>query len=156
MRRGLLSCPENTRPAVRVINVPPPYKVLNFRSVRKRNISRNTGTAATETLQYIRPGVKIIAPTKMLISVNFIVHTRDTRDTEAHIVLTKGGGPRIQLYRGFCKSDLFFEKVNFLEYCKSPGFELSYVKINSIDFELPSIFFHHRRLLNSRQKPLVR
>lgn len=90
MRRGLLSCPENTRPAVQVINVPPPYKVLNFRSVRKRNISRNTGTAATETLQYIRPGVKITAPTKMLISVNFIVHTRDTRDTEAHIVLTKG------------------------------------------------------------------
>lgn len=56
MRRGLLSCPENTRRAARVINVPPPYKVLNFRSVRKRNISRNTGTAATETLQYIRPG----------------------------------------------------------------------------------------------------
>lgn len=110
MRRGLLSCPENTRRAVRVINVPPPYKVLNFRSVRKRNISRNTGTAATETLQYIRPGVKITAPTKMLISVNFIVHTRDTRDMEAHIVLTKGW--TIQLYRGFCKSDLFFEKVN--------------------------------------------
>lgn len=88
MRRGLLSCPENTRRAARVINVPPPYKVLNFRSVRKRNISRNTGTAATETLQISDPGreggVKITAPTKMLISVNFIVHGRgpreDTRD----------------------------------------------------------------------------
>jgi len=34
------------RPVVRVINVLPPYKVLNFRSVRRRNISRNTATAA--------------------------------------------------------------------------------------------------------------
>lgn len=119
MRRGLLSCPENTRRAARVINVPPPYKVLNFRSVRKRNISRNTGTAATETLQYIRPGEggrgeNYSADEDVNIGELYRSWARaqggHAGHAEAHIVLTKG---RIQVYRGFCKSDLFFEKVKF-------------------------------------------
>lgn len=43
------------RPAVRVINVPPPYKVLNFRSVRRRNISRNTAIAAKRNAAVYQP-----------------------------------------------------------------------------------------------------
>lgn len=43
------------RPAVRVINVPPPYKVLNFRSVRRRNISCNTATAAQRNAAVYQP-----------------------------------------------------------------------------------------------------
>lgn len=44
------------RPAVRVINVPPSYKVLNFRSVRRRNISRNTATAAQRNAAVYQTG----------------------------------------------------------------------------------------------------
>lgn len=117
MRRGLLSCPENTRRAARVINVPPPYKVLNFRSVRKRNISRNTGTAATETLQYIRPGVggrgeNYSADEDVNIGELYRSWARAQGGHAGRILFWQKGG-RIQVYRGFCKSDLFFEKVKF-------------------------------------------
>jgi len=60
------------RPAVRVINVPPPYKVLNFRSARGRNISRNTATAAQRNAAVYQSGENYSAKTKMLISADFI------------------------------------------------------------------------------------
>lgn len=139
MRRELLSCPENTRPAVRVINVPPPYKVLNFRSVRKRNISRNTGTAATGNVAVYQAGGENYS-TDQDVNIGELYRWH----AEAHIVLTKGW--TIELYRGFCKNTIF-EKVNSLSlelcpfpgYCKSSGFELSVRRLTRSSFNfLPS------------------
>lgn len=95
-----------------------------------------------ETLQYIRPGVKITAPTKMLISVNFIV------DTRRHILFWQKGG-RSNFIADFAKIwsskrwtlslSLSLELCPFPGYCKSSGFELSVRRLTRSSFNfLPS------------------
>lgn len=80
------------RPAVRVINVPPPYKVLNFRSVRRRNISRNTATAAQRDAAIYQPDENYSVDQDVNIGDLGSVATTALAFA-AHIVLTKGHRP---------------------------------------------------------------
>lgn len=72
---------------VRVINVPPPYKVLNFRFVRRRNISRNTATATQRDVAIYQPNENYSVDEDVNIELGSMVAI--ALAFAAHIVLTK-------------------------------------------------------------------
>lgn len=73
------------RPAVRVINVPPAYKVLNFRSVKRRNISRNMATTTQRDAAIYQPDENYSVDEDVNIELESMVALAFA----VHIVLTK-------------------------------------------------------------------
>lgn len=137
MRRGLLSCPENTSRLYELLmsHLLIKYSIFVLYGREILAVIRVPRQRNAAVYQSRTGGAKITAPTKMLISVNFIVRTTGRRNTRhGHTLFWQKVEPSNFIAR-FAK--LRIERgppLPFVGHRKSLVPRVTRVKINLIDF----------------------